>query len=137
VAVIGRRAWQVCREEAMDFVWGCTCGNDVTARDLQRTDGQWTRAKGFDTFCPLGPRIVSDLDVSDLRIRCLVNVGFRGSRHCLTLLASWGASCVSLSSHAGIRGFAQKHILCYNLANTIPSSGEDRWRTISRLMKRQ
>lgn len=73
VAVIGRRACRVRREEAMDYVWGYTCGNDVTARDLQRSDGQWTRGKGFDTFCPLGPWIVSDLDVSDLRIRCLVN----------------------------------------------------------------
>jgi len=71
--VIGRRARQVGREEALDFVWGYTCANDITARDLQRSDGQWTRAKGFDTSCPLGPWIVRDLDVSDLRIRCLVN----------------------------------------------------------------
>ena len=71
--VIGRRARQVRLEEATDYIWGYTCANDVTARDLQRSDGQWTRAKGFDTFCPLGPWIVSGLEISDLRIRCLVN----------------------------------------------------------------
>ena len=55
---------------------GVTCANDVTARDLQRRDGQWARAKGFDTFCPLGPWIVSGLteaDVSDLEVTCRVN----------------------------------------------------------------
>ena len=51
------------------------CANDVTARDLQRSDGQWTRAKGFDTFCPIGPWIVTDLDVSDLEVRCEVGRG--------------------------------------------------------------
>jgi 2-keto-4-pentenoate hydratase/2-oxohepta-3-ene-1,7-dioic acid hydratase in catechol pathway len=71
--VMGRRARRVRREEAQAFVWGYTCGNDVTARDLQRHDGQWTRSKGFDTFCPLGPWIVPDLDVCDLGIRCRVN----------------------------------------------------------------
>jgi 2-keto-4-pentenoate hydratase/2-oxohepta-3-ene-1,7-dioic acid hydratase in catechol pathway len=50
-------------------IYGYTCANDVTARDLQRRDGQWARAKGFDTFCPLGPWIATDLDVSDLWIR--------------------------------------------------------------------
>jgi len=53
--VIGRRARNVPANEALDFVLGYTCGNDVTARDLQRKDGQWTRSKSFDTFCPLGP----------------------------------------------------------------------------------
>lgn len=71
--VIGRRTRYVRREEAFDFVQGYTCANDVTARDLQQRDGQWTRSKGFDTFCPLGPWIVTDLDVADLAIRCLVN----------------------------------------------------------------
>jgi 2-keto-4-pentenoate hydratase/2-oxohepta-3-ene-1,7-dioic acid hydratase in catechol pathway len=71
--VIGRRTRRARREEAQAFVWGYTCANDVTARDLQRRDGQWTRSKGFDTFCPLGPWIVPDLDASDLRIRCRVN----------------------------------------------------------------
>jgi 2-keto-4-pentenoate hydratase/2-oxohepta-3-ene-1,7-dioic acid hydratase in catechol pathway len=54
-------------------ILGYTCANDVTARDLQKTDGQWGRAKGFDTFCPLGPWIVTDVDPDDLAISCRVN----------------------------------------------------------------
>ncbi|HEY2948061.1 MAG TPA: fumarylacetoacetate hydrolase family protein [Micromonosporaceae bacterium] len=61
------------RAAAQRAIFGYTCGNDVTARDLQRSDGQWTRAKGFDSFCPLGPWINTDLDVSDLEVRCEVN----------------------------------------------------------------
>lgn len=71
--VIGRRARHVRREEALSFVLGYTCGNDVTARDLQERDGQWSRAKGFDTFCPLGPWIETELDITDLAVRCRVN----------------------------------------------------------------
>ncbi len=71
--VIGRRARNVAEAAAFDYILGYTCGNDVTARDLQRRDGQWTRAKGFDTFCPLGPWIVTGLDVGDLAIRSRVN----------------------------------------------------------------
>lgn len=59
--VISRQATRVPEERAGEYVLGYTCGNDVTARDLQRRDGQWTRSKGFDTFCPLGPWIVTDL----------------------------------------------------------------------------
>jgi 2-keto-4-pentenoate hydratase/2-oxohepta-3-ene-1,7-dioic acid hydratase in catechol pathway len=58
-------------------VLGYTCANDVTARDLQRRDGQWTRAKGFDTFCPLGPWIETDLDPADARIRTFVDGDLR------------------------------------------------------------
>ena len=65
-------ARRVDRAGAARAIFGYTCGNDVTARDLQRSDGQWTRAKGFDSFCPLGPWIVTDLDVSDLEVRCEV-----------------------------------------------------------------
>lgn len=65
-------ARRVDRAGAQRAIFGYTCGNDVTARDLQRSDGQWTRAKGFDSFCPLGPWIVTDLDVSDLEVRCEV-----------------------------------------------------------------
>ncbi|MDY7040748.1 MAG: fumarylacetoacetate hydrolase family protein [Chloroflexota bacterium] len=72
-AVIGHRARNVSAGEALDFVLGYTCGNDVTARDLQRKDGQWTRSKSFDTFCPLGPWIVTGLDPSNLSIECRVN----------------------------------------------------------------
>ena len=61
------------RENALDCLLGYTCGNDVTARDLQRRDGQWSRAKGFDTFCPLGPWIETDLDPSDQEVACQVN----------------------------------------------------------------
>ena len=71
--VIGRQAYRVRPEEANRYILGYTCANDVTARDLQRRDGQWTRSKSFDTFCPLGPWIVADLDVSSLDVRCRVN----------------------------------------------------------------
>jgi 2-keto-4-pentenoate hydratase/2-oxohepta-3-ene-1,7-dioic acid hydratase in catechol pathway len=64
-----RRADRAAAERA---VFGYTCANDVTARDLQRADGQWTRAKGFDSFCPLGPWVVTGLDVADLEVRCEV-----------------------------------------------------------------
>ena len=60
------------RAAAEKVIFGYTCANDVTARDLQKKDGQWTRAKGFDSFCPLGPWIVTGLDVSDLEVRCEV-----------------------------------------------------------------
>jgi len=76
VLVVGKRAKNVPEEKAWDYVLGVTCGNDVTARDLQRSDGQWSRAKSFDTFCPLGPWIVTHLrpeDIGDLGITCRVN----------------------------------------------------------------
>ncbi len=67
--VIGRVCRDVPVERVPEVVLGYTCANDVTARDLQRRDGQWWRAKGFDTFCPLGPYLVTDLDPADLRVR--------------------------------------------------------------------
>ncbi|HNV41301.1 MAG TPA: fumarylacetoacetate hydrolase family protein [Ornithinibacter sp.] len=66
--VIGRLCKDVEASEALSAVFGYTVANDVTARDLQRTDGQWARAKGFDTFCPLGPWIETDLDPAGQRI---------------------------------------------------------------------
>ena len=66
--VIGSIAADLTPENAMKAVYGYTVANDVTARDLQKTDGQWSRAKGFDTFCPLGPWIETDIDPSDLAI---------------------------------------------------------------------
>ncbi len=66
-------------EEAPAHIFGYTCGNDVTARDLQRIDGQWTRAKGFDTFCPLGPFISTDEDVCGRRIELRLNGTLRQS----------------------------------------------------------
>ena len=71
--VIGRRARHVPVERALDYVLGFTCSNDVSARDYQFTDGQWTRAKGFDTFTPLGPAVVTDLEPGDLQITCRLN----------------------------------------------------------------
>lgn len=71
--VIGRLCREVPVERVADVVLGYTCANDVTARDLQRSDGQWARAKSFDTFCPLGPWIETDLDPSDLAISTRVN----------------------------------------------------------------
>ncbi|NLT23961.1 MAG: fumarylacetoacetate hydrolase family protein [Syntrophorhabdus sp.] len=71
--VMGKRARNVPVGEAGDFIAGYTCANDVTARDLQRLDGQWTRAKSFDTFCPLGPRVASDIDPTTLEIMTRVN----------------------------------------------------------------
>lgn len=75
--VIGQRARRVPREHALDVVLGYCCINDVTVRDLQRRDVQYTRAKGFDTFCPIGPRIVSGLDPSRLAIQTRVNGALR------------------------------------------------------------
>lgn len=73
--VIGRRARHVCAADALDYVAGYTCVNDVTARDLQKKDGQWTRGKGFDTFCPVGPRVVprEALLLADLRVRTFLD----------------------------------------------------------------
>lgn len=71
--VIGKRAQRVSRASALSFVRGYTCVNDVTVRDLQKKDGQWTRAKGFDTFCPFGPRVVAGLDPTNLRITTRLN----------------------------------------------------------------
>jgi 2-keto-4-pentenoate hydratase/2-oxohepta-3-ene-1,7-dioic acid hydratase in catechol pathway len=73
VAVIGQRGRNITMEDAKSFVYGYTVGNDVTARDLQKTDDQWTRAKGFDTFCPFGPWIDTDFDISDAVITCKVS----------------------------------------------------------------
>ncbi|MGI8536174.1 MAG: fumarylacetoacetate hydrolase family protein [Mycobacteriales bacterium] len=71
--VIGRPARDLTTANALDHVWGFTAANDVTAREQQRSDGQWTRAKGHDTFCPLGPWLETDLDPADLRVRCEVD----------------------------------------------------------------
>lgn len=71
--VIGRIAKNVKAADAADYVFGYTIANDVTARDLQRKDGQWSRAKGFDTFCPLGPVIDTDFDAESATIETRVN----------------------------------------------------------------
>jgi 2-keto-4-pentenoate hydratase/2-oxohepta-3-ene-1,7-dioic acid hydratase in catechol pathway len=71
--VIGRLCRQVPVERAAEVVLGYTCADDLTARDLQRAESQWGRAKGFDTFCPLGPWVDTTVDPSDLRVTCTVN----------------------------------------------------------------
>ena len=71
--VIGRLCRQVPAARVPEVIFGYTCANDVTARDLQARDGQWARAKGFDTFCPLGPWIQTDLDPADLELTTVVN----------------------------------------------------------------
>ncbi|MFJ9583457.1 fumarylacetoacetate hydrolase family protein [Streptomyces acidicola] len=79
--VIGRMCREVPRERVQDVIFGYTCANDVTARDVQKREKQWARAKGFDTSCPLGPWVETDLDltaISDgLTIQCTVNGGQR------------------------------------------------------------
>jgi len=71
--VMGRTTRKIKAGEAGAYILGYTCGNDVTARDLQRKEGQWTRSKAFDTFLPLGPYIVSDLDPGDLTVILRLN----------------------------------------------------------------
>ncbi|MEW6412809.1 MAG: fumarylacetoacetate hydrolase family protein [Candidatus Zixiibacteriota bacterium] len=71
--VVGQTAKGVSRDDAIKYVFGYTCVNDVTARDLQKKDGQWSRAKGFDTFCPVGPWIVTDLKYQDVLVEGVLN----------------------------------------------------------------
>ena len=73
VAVIGRACRNVSPEQALDYVFGYTCGNDVSARHWQRDDLQWWRAKGCDTFAPIGPLIATGLDPTDLQLRTRLN----------------------------------------------------------------
>ena len=71
--VIGRRGHKIPEEKADDYIFGYTCLNDVTARKVQKADGQWTRGKGFDTFCPVGPHVVRGIDVSDVSVEAYLN----------------------------------------------------------------
>ncbi|PWH14620.1 MAG: 2-hydroxyhepta-2,4-diene-1,7-dioate isomerase [Anaerolineae bacterium] len=73
VVVIGKRGRHITPETAREYILGYTVGNDVTARDLQKSDGQWTRAKGFDTFCAFGPWIDTDFDPADALVTCRVS----------------------------------------------------------------
>jgi len=78
--VVGRECKNLADgEDPFQYVQGYTCLNDVTARDLQKKDGQFARAKSFDTFCPIGPWIETELDVSDLAVTCRVNGGLKQS----------------------------------------------------------
>jgi 2-keto-4-pentenoate hydratase/2-oxohepta-3-ene-1,7-dioic acid hydratase in catechol pathway len=73
VVVIGKRARRVAEADAWDVIGGYTCGNDITARDIQKSDGQWTRGKGFDTFCPIGPWVETEYDPTDVGVSCTVD----------------------------------------------------------------
>lgn len=73
VVVIGKRGKNITAEEASEYIFGYTVGNDITARDLQKIDELWTRAKGFDTFCSFGPWIDTEFDPSDAVVTCRVN----------------------------------------------------------------
>ena len=77
--IIGRECKNAAAIEAEDYIFGFTCVNDVTARDLQKKDGQWTRGKGFDTFCPVGPWIVDRLKYEDLLVESYLNGQLRQS----------------------------------------------------------
>ena len=86
--VVGKTAYRVPAAEASDYIFGYTILNDVTARDLQAADGQWTRAKSFDGFAPIGPYLVTDLDPGDLALETRLNgVVKQRSR---TSLMMWG-----------------------------------------------
>jgi len=86
--IIGRLCRQVPPERADEVIFGYTCANDVTARDLQARDGQWTRAKGFDTFCPLGPWMETGTNPADLELTTTVNGAVRQQARTSELLWS-------------------------------------------------
>lgn len=100
--VIGRLCRDVPEERVPEVVLGYTCANDVTARDLQRTDGQWGRAKGFDSFCPIGPWIETSIDLDDAAVTCSVNGDVRQSGSTgdmvrdVVELVSWISSVMTL-----------------------------------------
>jgi 2-keto-4-pentenoate hydratase/2-oxohepta-3-ene-1,7-dioic acid hydratase in catechol pathway len=96
--VIGREAKQVAAGQWRDYVLGFTCANDVTARDLQRRDVQFTRGKSFDTFCPIGPHIETDLDPSDLRVVARVNGETRQDGRTSQMIFSCAAMLEFISS---------------------------------------
>jgi len=86
--VVGQKTRRWPRESWMDALAGVCCANDVTARDLQKKDGQWARAKSFDTFCPIGPEIVAGLDPSDLAITTRVNGAVKQSSRTSSMVFS-------------------------------------------------
>ena len=96
--VIGRRTHRASADTAAENILGFVCGNDVTARDIQKRDGQWTRAKGFDTFCPLGPWVATGIDPRDLSVECFVNGQVRQSARTSDMLFD-PFELVSYASH--------------------------------------
>jgi 2-keto-4-pentenoate hydratase/2-oxohepta-3-ene-1,7-dioic acid hydratase in catechol pathway len=97
--VIGTLTRRISRERALEAVLGFVCVNDVTVRDLQKKDVQFTRAKGFDTFCPIGPRIVAGLDPSNLRITTRVNGEIRQDSSTSDLIFDVPALIAFTSAH--------------------------------------
>lgn len=79
--VIGKKCRNVSEKHALDVVFGYTCLNDVTEREMQKKDGQWTRAKSFDTFCPIGPKIVKNINPNDLKIQSYLNGELKQDSH--------------------------------------------------------
>ena len=98
VAVIGKRGRNVTTGNARKHILGYTVGNDVTARDLQKSDGQWTRAKGFDTFCPFGPWVDTEFDPSDAVITCRVNGQMRQMASTRDMIFNVGVLIAYISS---------------------------------------
>jgi 2-keto-4-pentenoate hydratase/2-oxohepta-3-ene-1,7-dioic acid hydratase in catechol pathway len=84
--VIGKQAKEISYSEAKDAIFGFTIGNDVTARDLQFSDTQWARSKGFDTFCPLGPWIETELDTSVIKLESRINGRSRQRSKCSDMI---------------------------------------------------
>jgi 2-keto-4-pentenoate hydratase/2-oxohepta-3-ene-1,7-dioic acid hydratase in catechol pathway len=97
--VIGKRAQRVPRERALEYVEGYVCVNDVSCRELQQRDGQWARAKGFDSFCPVGPRLARGLDPSNLRIQARVNGEIRQDSTTADLIFDVPALIAFVSEH--------------------------------------
>jgi len=98
VAVIGKRGKNITAENASDYIFGYTIGNDVTARDLQYSDGQWTRGKGFDTFCPFGPWIDTEFDPSDAVVTSRVNGQMRQMASTRDMIFNVGVLIAYISS---------------------------------------
>ena len=100
--VIGRMCKDIPTDRVDEVVFGYTCANDVTARDLQKSDGQWARAKGFDTFCPLGPWIQTELSPADADLTVRVNGeqrqhgGIDAMVHDVPAVVSYVSSCMTL-----------------------------------------
>lgn len=84
--VIGKKCKNVSEKNSKKYIMGYACLNDVTARDLQKKDGQWTRAKSFDTFCPLGPHIVSGIDPDNVKIELFLNGKLKQSSNTKNLI---------------------------------------------------
>jgi 2-keto-4-pentenoate hydratase/2-oxohepta-3-ene-1,7-dioic acid hydratase in catechol pathway len=96
--VVGKAGKDVKAQDAAQYIFGYTCCNDVTARDLQKKDGQWTRAKGFDTFCPLGPWIETELDAGKVSVESRLNGAVMQSSNTKNLIFGMGKLLEFVSS---------------------------------------